>query len=195
MASRTHDARLELFAGMLLNQFGGYAEALQYLQQAVADSPKKQQILIQLALLQMQQGSTIDAIATARTAYEEAPDYDFARIIYATSYYYAGDTTSGDKLLIDKWGSTIVDNDQLLQIYMSLKLYARAEAIWQLRIDKSPSNVQLYLGLASAYFQAGDKTNTIATLKKAEKASPADAAQIESIITQINNGTLKPGAA
>lgn len=192
MAERPHDARLELFAGSLLSAYGAYDEAIQYLQQAVADSPQKQQILIQLGLVQLQKGDANDAIATLRSAFEEEPAYDTARILFASAYYIAGDTTDGDKLIIDKWGTTIVDNDQLLQVYLNTKLYSRAEAIWQQRIKNDPKNVQLYLGLASVYFQAGDKDSTVATLKELAQISPADAAQVQTLISKIQDGTLQP---
>jgi tetratricopeptide (TPR) repeat protein len=195
MAQRKDDARLELFAGTLLAQAGAYQQALQYLGQAAAHSPQKQQILFELGLVQIQSGDNQSAIATMKKAFDEEPAYDTARVMLAAAYYYAGQGTQGDQVLIDKWGTTIVDNAQLLQTYMNLKLYARAEAVWRLRIQGDPHNVQPYLGLASVYFQAGDNANTIATLKEAEAASPKDAAQLESIIAQIKDGTLKPGAA
>lgn len=192
IAARPHDARLELFMGSLLASTGANNQAVEELKQAQADSPQKQQILFQLGLLQIQTGDMAGAIATMQTAFNEEPSYDTARVMLAGAYYYAGQTAKGDQLLIDKWGTTIVDNDQLLSIYDNLKMYARSEAIWQLRIKQSPNDVNLYLRLAQTYFNAGDKANTIATLKKVEQVQPADAGQIEQLITQINNGTLKP---
>jgi O-antigen ligase/Flp pilus assembly protein TadD len=192
MTQRKHDARLELFMGTVLSSAGANAEAVTYLQQAVTDSPKKQQILMQLGLTQIQNGQPIDAIASMRTAFEEDQSYDTARILYASAYYYAGDTKDGDQLLIDKWGTVVVDNDQLLQVYDNLKQWGRAEGIWKLRIEKSPNDAQLHLGLASTYFQAGDKADTIAELQTVAKLSPTLAAQMQSLITQIQNGTLKP---
>ncbi|MEK7109501.1 MAG: O-antigen ligase family protein, partial [Patescibacteria group bacterium] len=192
MAERRHDARLELFMGTLLSGFGSHSEALVYLEQARADSPKKQQILMQLGLVQLQAGAPIDAIATLRTAFEAAPEYDTARVLYASAYYYVGDLTHGDQLIIDKWGTVIVDSDQLLQAYTNTKQWVRAEGIWKLRISKDQNNVQLHLGLASTYFAAGDKANTILELQTVAKLQPSSAAQMQTLITQIKNGTLKP---
>jgi O-antigen ligase/tetratricopeptide (TPR) repeat protein len=194
LAERPHDARLELFMGTALSSGGASAEALTYLKQAAADSPRKQQILIQLGLLEVQTGDTQGALATMKQAFDEEPSYDFARIMYAAAYYYAGQTALGDRLLVDKWGSTVVDNDQLLQVYNTLKMYDRVEAVWQLRIKGSPQDISLYLGLAQAYFTAGDKTNTIATLQQIAKVQPSAAAQVQALIAQIQDGTLKPPA-
>lgn len=192
MAQRPHDARLELFMGTLLSQFGANNEAVDFLKLALADSPGKQQILMQLGLVQIQLGQSIDAIATFRTAFEEAPDYEAARILYAGAYFAAGDVARGDAILSEKWGSPIVDNDQLLQVYINTKQWSRAIAIWQMRVDKDPNNVETHLGLASMYFQAGDNEKTIAELQKVSQLNPALAAQMQQLITQIQSGTLKP---
>ncbi len=189
---RKHDARLELFMGTLWSSLGQFPQALASLQQAVADSPKKQQILMQLGLVQIQTGDTINAIATMRTAFEEEQGYDTARVLYASAYYYAGDLTHGDQLLIDKWGTVIVDNDQLLQVYTNIKQWGRAENIWKLRISKDQNNTQLHLGLASTYFKAGDNASTIAELQTIAKLDPSTAAQMQTLITKIKDGTLKP---
>ncbi len=192
MQQRRHDARLELFMGLLLSTFGDYQNSISYLNQALADSPKKQQILMQLGLTQIQSGQLIDAVATLRTAFESEKNYDTARVLYASAYYYAGDTAQGDALLIEKWGSVVVDNDQLMQVYTNTKQWSRAVAIWKLRISKDDTNVQLRLGLAGVYFASGDNASTIAELRAVAKLQPASAGQMETLIKQIQDGTLKP---
>ncbi len=192
MQQRKDDARLELFAATLLGAFGQTSDALTHLQAALKDSPGKQQILIQIGGVELGAGNTQAAVTAFKQAFEEAPAYETARIYYAASLYAAGQNAEGDQLLQEGFGSTVVDNDQLLSAYMSLKLYSRAIAIWQLRVQKSPQDAQTYLGLASTYFQLGDKTDTIATLKKIEQIQPAAAGQMETLIKQIEDGTLKP---
>ena len=75
---------------------------------------------------------------------------------------------------------------------MSLKLYPQAIAVWQKRVEANPSDVQTLLGLASVYFASGDKTNTIALLQKIAKLQPAAALEMQNLIKQIEDGTLKP---
>jgi len=192
MTQRKHDARLELFMGTVLSSFGNYPAAVTYLEQAVADSPKKQQILMQLGLVQIQMGDSINAIATMRTAFEEEQGYDTTRVLYASAYYYVGDTKSGDKIITDKWGTVIVDNDQLLQVFENTKQWPRAIGIWKLRLQSDPDNAQKHLSLAQVYFASGDKAATIAELQTVIKLEPSAAAQMQTVITQIQNGTLKP---
>jgi hypothetical protein len=94
---------------------------------------------------------------------------------------------------VQGFGSVLVDDSRLVQVYVNTKQFDRVVGIWQLRVQKDDSNVQNHLGLAAAYFTAGNKTASIAELKRAEQLSPQLASQIEAVITQIQNGTLKAG--
>ncbi|MES2203416.1 MAG: O-antigen ligase family protein [Patescibacteria group bacterium] len=193
LAQRSGDARLELFYGSFLASAGDLQDALAHFKAAATDSPNKQQILIQLGLVEIQAGDPTAGFASLKKAFDLAPEYDYARIMYAAGGYYTGHNAESDKLLIDKFGSTIVDNDQLLSVYMDTKQYARAEAIWKLRIQAHPTDPNQLIGLAQVYFVSGDTASTIATLKEIEKISPSQAAQIEQLISQIKSGALKPG--
>ena len=190
--SRPGDARLELFEAMLLGQFGQIGDAIAHLQKALEYSPKKQQILIQLGLTYLQGGDAQSALGVLKQAFESEPRFDAARNYYAAALYATGQPAAADRLLREQYGSTVVDNPQLLQVYMSLKLYPQAIAIWQKRVDLNPSDVQTLLGLASVYFASGDKANTIALLQKIAKLQPAAALEMQNLIKQIQDGTLKP---
>jgi len=191
-AERPGDARLELFEAMLLGQFGQIGDAVAHLQKALEYSPRKQQILIQLGLTYLQGGDAQSALAVLKQAFESEPRFDAARNYYAATLYATGQSATADALLREQYGSTVVDNPQLLQVYMSLKLYPQAIAVWQKRVEANPSDVQTLLGLASVYFASGDKTNTIALLQKIAKLQPAAALEMQNLIKQIEDGTLKP---
>jgi len=193
LAQRQHDARLELFFGTFLTSLGQRQAAIDALKAAVADSPKKQQILFQLGVVQLNSGDIAGAQATLKYAFELDTDYPMARVMYAGVHYYSGQTAQGDAILTEGFGSAIVDNDQLIRIYTDTKMYSRVVAIWQKRIEADPKNVNHYLGLAQVYFQSGDKANTVATLQKIAQLDPSKAGDVQQLITQINNGTLKPG--
>lgn len=194
LIDRPGDARLELFFATFLAQAGRTDEALQHLEAAQKLSPKKQQIFMQIGATQLAAGNREAALAAFNAAFELEPRYDAARILYAAGYYSAGQVAQGDALLTERFGSTTFDNDQLLQVYMNAKLYDRAAAIWQARIDQDPQNVEKRLGLASTYFAAGRIPQTIAALREISKIDPRSAAQMQQLITQIEDGTLKPPA-
>ncbi|MBC7836221.1 O-antigen ligase family protein [Acetobacteraceae bacterium] len=192
LASRPNDARLESFMGLFLAQYGKYEDAITHLNKAIALSPDKQSILFQLGQTYLQQGDLNNALPIFKKAYELAPQFITARLMYAGALYFAQQTKAADALLNEQYGTIIVDNDQLLKIYQSLGLHDRVIQIWNLRVGKDPKNPDIYLGLASAYFTAGNLEATIATLQKVAGLNPAAAAEIQAIITQLQAGTLLP---
>ncbi len=191
LAQRQHDARLELFLGAFYDAAGQFTQAQNTIKQALSDSPKKQQIMFEEGVSYLNAGDTKDALPVLQHAFAEAPQYRDARILYAAGLYYAGDSTDADALLQQGFGTTTVDDARLLQVYTSTKQYGRAIAIWQLRIQNDSTNPQMHVGLASVYFAAGNKQGAISELQRAAQLSPTLATQIQGIITQIQNGTLK----
>lgn len=186
-AMRRDDARLEIFLSGFYGQFGQTKEALAHAQKAIELSPGKQQILYQLGIAYMNVGDKERSIAAFKLAYDEAPENETALIYYALGHYLGGDTAAGDALIEGKYGTLIVDNDRLVQVYTQLKLYDRVIAVWKMRVEKDPQNLDTQLGLASAYYAAGDKAGAIATLKQMQQIDPTKAAQIQTLIDQITN--------
>ena len=193
LAQRKDDARLEWFMGSLYNAYGEYDTGLKYLQAAMAHSPQKQQIMFETAVAHLNLKDTAAALPILKQAFEEAPSYNDARILYAVGLFFAGDKAAGDALLTEGFGTVFVDDTRLLQIYTNLKWHDRIAGVWKTRVAANPEDSQTHVGLATAYFAAGDKANTIAELKRAAALDPNIAAQVEQLITQIQNGTLQPG--
>jgi O-antigen ligase/Flp pilus assembly protein TadD len=191
LAQRKNDARLELFMSVFLSQFGQYDEAIKFLNRSVAHSPNKQQILFQLGTTYLQKGDVGSALPILKKAFDLVPEFKDARILYAAGLYYAGQGAQADALLTEGFGTVLVDDSRLLQVYSNLKQYNRVIGIWQARVAASPNDTNTHLGLAAAYFTAGNTAGAISELKLVEQLSPDMAAQVESIITQIKNGTLK----
>jgi len=191
---RPNDARLELFAGVFYAQFGQYQQAISSIQQALTNSPGKQQILFELASVYLGVGDGKDALIPAQQAFNETPQYADARTLYAAVLFANGQNAQADKLLVEGFGTTTVDNQELIQVYFSTKQYARLAAIYQLRVSQNPTDVQSEVGYAvAAYYATGNKANAIAELKKAAADNPQYASAIQQqFIDPINNGTLKP---
>ncbi|MBY0293960.1 O-antigen ligase family protein, partial [Patescibacteria group bacterium] len=162
MAQRKNDARLEVFTGAFLDAYGQYAAAQQVLTQAIAHSPNKQQIMFEMGISYLNVGDIQKSLAILKTAFDLAPGYKDARIFYAAALIKAGDQKAADALLTEGFGSVIVDDNRLLQIYTQQKMYDRVIATWQMRTKNDTQNLQYQVGLAAAYYAAGDKTNAIA---------------------------------
>ena len=193
LAQRKGDARLELFYGVFLDQVGQYQAALAHLQNALIDSPKKQQILFEIGATYLAEGDNKDALPPLKQAYEETPQYDQALLYYATALYYNGDVADADVLLTRQYGNVYVDQQQVLQAYFATKMYSRLEKIYAARIAKDPTDIQSAVADAVLqYFVTGNKAVGIAALNKLIAANPSVKTQIQSFIDQINAGTLKP---
>ena len=192
MEERREDARLHSFMGLLHVQYREFDDAEENYKKALELSPNKQSILFQLGEVYLRQGNTQDALAVFKQAYDAEPKYEQALIMYAGALYFAGQRTAADALLTERFGSTLVDNEQLMQIYGNLGLHDRVVAIWKKRVDADPENPNLRISLASAYFAAGNTALTVAELQKAAQLNPAAAAQIQQLIAQIQSGALKP---
>lgn len=193
LLSRKDDARLELFMSLFLSQFGQTDGSIAHLLKAAELSPKKQQILFQLGTVYLQKGETSKAIEILKNAFELDKTYGTARIVYAGALFYGGNKAEADKLLMDGFATVLVDDDQLLQIYNNTKQLDRVIGIWKLRVENAPKDANIHLGLASAYFASGNAARTIEELRKVAELNPSMAAEAQSLITQIQNGTLKPG--
>ncbi|MDE1925253.1 MAG: O-antigen ligase family protein [Patescibacteria group bacterium] len=190
---RPGDARLELFYGVFLDQFGQYQAAMAHLQASLKDSPNKQQILFEIASTYLAAGDSKDAIAPAEQAFNEEPAYPDARVLYAAALYYNGQYQAADQLLVQGFGSVLYDNQQLLQTYFATKQYGRLAQIYAAREAASPNDAQSMIAHAvTSYLVNGNASAAIAELKKASSVDPAAATEAQSFIDQINAGTLKP---
>jgi tetratricopeptide (TPR) repeat protein len=193
LKERPDDARIELFYAVFLNQFGQRADAIAYLEKAIKDSPGKQQLLFQLGSTYIANGDNKSALGPLETAFNEEPKYDLARILYASALYYNSQSEKADQLLTDRFGSVYVDDQTLIQVYYKTKQYVRLAKIYQNRLATNPSDVQSIVGHAILnYFATGDKAAAIAELQKVITIDPSLATQIQSFVTQINDGSLKP---
>ena len=192
LSNRPGDARLELFMAIFLNQYGQHDEALSYLAQAAEHSPNKQQILFQIGLTHLQKGATAQALPVLKKAFELEPQYDTARVYYAAGLLYAGERVAADALLEEKFGTTLYDDPILIQVYTNIRLFERVVGIWAAKVEQDPTNLDLRLGLANAFFTAGDKESAIAELRRVAELRPSMAAQVEALIQQIQSGALQP---
>jgi O-antigen ligase/tetratricopeptide (TPR) repeat protein len=173
LAERPGDTRLELFFGTFLDQAHRFDEARGYLQSAHEHSPNKQAVLFELGINNYLQDSKVpEAVDTLRQAFELEPSYTEARIIYAVVLMTAGKQAEGDKILTDGFGTTIVDDSRLLAAYSQLALYDRMIAIWKLRIEKAPDNIDFQAALALTYKQAGRPAEGLAVLRAIDKKAP-----------------------
>lgn len=182
------DARLQVFMGSFLNGIGMPAEALPYLEKASALSPTKQIILFELGASYTQLGRHKEALETLKKAYELEPSYRQAALSYAAAAIHAGDSALTSQILTPIYGTTVVDNDQILAAYFQTKQYSIVTKIWEERVKNDPNNLQSRVSLAAAYLFAERRAESIAQLQKAMEIDPTFKEQGEYYISEIRAG-------
>ncbi len=184
IAQSPNDARHFLFYGTVLDAYGQYPQAETALSRALQLSPKKQSILFQLGTHYLNSGNQQKALAVFKQAYDLAPEYNEARLIYAMGAIYAGNNALATELL----GNQIVIDDRLLRAYADTKQWGKAIAIAQAKVNLNPNDPNTELFLAAIYYQAGQKQNAIAVIKAMIAANPQFKDQGEGYIKQIEAG-------
>jgi O-antigen ligase len=193
MTQRPNDARLELFYGVFLDQFAQYPDALAHLNAGLTDSPQKQQLLFELGATYLAEGDSKDALTPLAAAYNEDTSYNDALIFYATGLYYNGQSAQADALLQARFGTVEYDDQRLLQAWYTTKQYGRVADVYAARVAKDPTDIQSAVaGAILRYFADGNKTAAVAALNTLSAANPSLSTQIQSFVSQLNAGTLKP---
>jgi len=192
IADAPEDVRYELMLGGFLRQFGQYEESIAHLKRAVELSPNKQSTYFELVSAYVRAEQYEEAFALAEVAYELEKSNPIALEIYAVTALYSGDTELAEKLIIEKYGTLVVDSDNLLNAYARTGAHELVVEIWQKRIEasraKGQDNPQFHVSLAAAYLAAGQRQNAIEELQITIELSPDFKAQGEYYISEIRAG-------
>lgn len=186
--SAPDDARLVLFQGSLYDAFGEYQSAETYLERAHELSPNKQSISFALAGNLINLGRPGEAEKLLKETLELEPRYQEAKVMYATALFYNGKAAEANELLLDEFGTTTIDNNRLLQVYVNTENWEKVKEIWALRVDKNPNDRQTRLSLAASYLQLGDRKQAVAELETIIEMFPDFKDQGEYLIREIEAG-------
>jgi O-antigen ligase/tetratricopeptide (TPR) repeat protein len=182
-----HDARYLVFAGSFFNRFGQYDTAIEYLDKAIVESPKKQTIYFEKASSYLGKGDTAKAFEQFKIAYELEKKSPESQILYAVGAIY----TSNAEALKEVAGvippDTVVSDNRFLQAYAAVGNYNAAITILNARLQKDPTNQQYKLSLASAYATLGQKQKAISLIQEIIAQDPTFKEQGEGYIKQIQN--------
>lgn len=182
------DTRAYVFAGALYGQIGLLAETEKYLEKASELSPNKQSILIQLGQNKLNLGKVDEALVLFKKAYELVPSHDEARSIYTSILVYAKKDKEAEKILLEKYGTTVVADERLLQAYINVKNYGKALPIALALTEKEPQNVKHRFALAVVRYQQGQTSKAIADLNVIVQLQPGAKEQIDGYIKLMQAG-------
>ena len=185
------DPRFPFFLSFLLNSYGVYDAAVPVLEQAHALSPTKQTILFEVAANAFARGDNDRGLELYKQAFELAPAYADARILYAAAAIQMGRDALADELILPIIATDRVLDARITSSYISRNRYDKLISILEAHIEARPEHTQARFTLAAAYHRMGNSAKAIAELQEAAEINPAVKADADALIQEIRAGTLQ----
>ena len=179
------DARIRLEYALLYRAGGNYAQALDQIHMAEQLSPKKQSILIEEGIEQLQSGNAPAASAAFAQAYAFDTSFPDVGVYAAAGDILTGNTAAGKALLQKLYGTTIVDQDIVLLAYYQTKDFPDFIATWQKRVVDQNNSADAMFGLAAAYANAGQVANARTEVQAVIAQHPDQTAQATQFLQQL----------
>ena len=185
------DARYQILAGSFLTSTGYGEQGITYLKKAQTETPGKQLVYFQLGAAYIAKQDYKSALAVFKQAYDLAPEYQEARVIYLVGAIYVGDAKLTKDLLATLPSTVVATDDRIAGALLATGRYADLESLLMARINGAPKDPQGYISLASAYLKSGDKKKTIEILTLLGKEIPEYKARADQYIKGVQDGSLK----
>lgn len=138
------DARYQLVTGSFLSTTGLLNEALAHLERAKELMPNKQQIYFEIGAVYINKNEPFKALEIFREAYELAPEYIEAKVIYLIGAIYASDRAVENEMISKMTERELIFDDRVLNAYYSYGRVDRVRSLLEDRIRLDPSNADTY---------------------------------------------------
>ena len=187
------DVKYYYFTSIFYGNNKQYDKAVFYLEKAREFSPQKQTILLQLGIYYMSMGSYEKGNLIFKEAYEIAPEYNRAKMLYALSFIYLKKENLAKELLGEEEYFQVLESDiQFASVFEILGDYKRAIELWKKWVLKYPDDITYRVSLIVAYLKNNDRQTAILETRKAIDHFPEFKTEGESLIQQILEGrTIK----
>jgi O-antigen ligase len=143
-ARSPQNAKQQLVAGSLLAATGDSGEAIMYLERARDLSPGKQQVYFEIGSAHINNKQFDEALRVFREAYEMAPEYSEAKIIYLIGAIYAGDRNIEREIASKLSEQEFVFEERIISAYYLNKRFPEVVNILERRKALNPANASQY---------------------------------------------------
>jgi tetratricopeptide (TPR) repeat protein len=138
------EARLQIIAGTFLASTGKFDEAKIYFDRAREVMPNKQIIYFQSGSSYVYQKDYVKALQEFKIAYDLAPGYSEARIIYLVGAIYVGDKNLETQLIGELTERQYIFEDRILSAYYDSGRMGDTIRILKRRAELDPSRASEY---------------------------------------------------
>ena len=143
--SSPDDARTQLVAGSFLINTGFPDEALKYLERARTLAPGKQQVYFDLGSAYFGTNEPDKGLELFKSAYDLAPEYIEAKLIYLIGAIYAGNREVENEILSKLTeGELVLLDDRIINAYYANGRIDRVKSLLESRIRLNPANADKY---------------------------------------------------
>ena len=144
VADFPEDARYEIIAGTFLAQTGSLDEAAAHFEKALVLIPGKQLVYFEYGNILLNKGDKLGALALFKRAYDLAPQYEEAKLIYLIGAIYTNDRALEEQLKPLLSLSTLTFDDRLTSAYFTNQRKVEVIMILNKRIELDPANKNIY---------------------------------------------------
>lgn len=178
------------FLAHMLKETGQLSEARVVFEQALAINPLRQNFLYELGETYLSEDNFDMFIDIMKRAYEAERENNTAFGYYSGALMFAGRIAEGEALLVERFGTTTVDNKYVLQAYTDVGASEKVAAILELRLQKmAPADdPSARVSLAMVYLELGRRDDAVAQLERAAELRPDFADQAGQMIKAIKEG-------
>ncbi len=185
------DTRVYVFFGSFLNAVGRFDEAIGVFEKALELSPDKQTILFELISVYLNSGNLDKALEIAEYTFNLTPENPEGRRFYAIVLYNAGEIQKADELLLEGFGTLAVNDDRLLNIFVTQERYEVVADIWRQRAERNPSDLETWFSYAGSFIGLGQAERAIEVLEEAKEYLPERVEEIDSAIIEVRAGRVQ----
>ena len=185
VASYPLDARERLQLGYIYSAIGDAKSALAEILAAAELSPRKEQIWIEAGATAWDLGDVQAAQEYLNRAYTLGPQFRELAAYAAAGYIGVGEKEKADKILLDAYGTTMVDSNVLSVAYYRTRDWPRLIALFKFRTTLPTADARAWFSLAAAYYQSGDKASAIKAINTAVELYPEAAASAATALAEI----------
>lgn len=178
------DARTPVLLGYMFQSYGQYNAATEMFERARILSPTKPSILLQLASVRHMADDVEGALGVAEQAFELAPNYSEARILYASELIATGEDEKAQSLLKEEFGDDVPYHTGLVRAYIATQDKEALDRIFAGELDGGEP--QMYVTYAAALYEAGFSAAARSVLEKGIEEYPEHEGQFNGFIQQLD---------